>query len=80
MSFSDIPVFSPFKKIPMALQEDMHQMSLAFVNGQLQPFLKLINNRVTNNLEVEFPDDNKRKRIVANTGDVIIHYLSTELS
>jgi len=53
---------------------------LAFVNGQLQPFLKLINNRVTNNLEVEFPDDNKRKRIVANTGDVIIHYLSTELS
>jgi hypothetical protein len=73
-------MFSPLKKIPMATHEDIHQLSLTFINGQLQPFLKSISKRVIKNLEVGFPDDQKRRRIVANAGDVILHYSSMELA
>lgn len=60
------------------MHEDMHQMSLSFLRGHLPLFLKSIEKRTTRELNVENPDDNKRKRIIANTGAVIIHYSSEE--
>ena len=72
MAFSDFPVFF-MKRVPMALHEDMHQLSLAFLNGTLQGYFQANEKRITRELIVDNPDDDKRKQMRAQVGDIVIH-------
>lgn len=72
MAFSDFPVFFT-KRVPMALHEDMHQLSLGFLNGTLQGYFQANEKRITRELIVDNPDDNKRKQMRAQIGDIVIH-------
>ncbi|KIM29538.1 hypothetical protein M408DRAFT_328785 [Serendipita vermifera MAFF 305830] len=72
MAFSDFTVFFK-KKVPMAVHEDMHQLTMAFVNGQIPSFFQKNKKRISTELVVDNPDDNKRKQMRANIGDIVIH-------
>lgn len=59
----------------MALHEDMHQLSLAFLNGPqaMQAYFQANEKRITRELLVDNPDDNKRKRMRAGVGEIVLH-------
>jgi len=57
----------------MALHEDMHRLSMAFLNGTLSTYFQANEKRISKELVVDHPDDDRRKRIRANVGDIIIH-------
>lgn len=57
----------------MAAHEDMHQLSKAFIDGQMPSFFQANEKRITENLVVDNPDDNKRKQMRAKVGDIVIH-------
>lgn len=78
MAFSDFTVFNPFSKAGVAMHDDMHGMSAAFIEEELQTFLGSIEGRTVNDFVVDDPDDNKKKRIRANPGDIIIHQSSAD--
>ena len=72
MAFSDFPVFF-MKRAPMALHEDMHQLSLAFLNSTLRDYFQANEKRIIRELIVDNPDDDKRKQIRAQVGIMVIH-------
>ena len=72
MAFSDFPIFFS-KKVPMATHEDMHQLTISFLSGHMPSFFQANEKRITRELVVDHPDDNKRKQMRAKVGDIVIH-------
>jgi hypothetical protein len=75
MDYSDIPVLYPFwfKKPGMAFHETYHGLTMAFLNENLESYLESQQGRVIRSLVVDNADDNERKSIRGNHGDILIH-------
>jgi hypothetical protein len=50
-------------------------LASAFLEGQLKECLDGNSSRLLKELHVDDPDDEKRKRIRGNAGDIVIHTL-----
>jgi hypothetical protein len=79
MGFSDFVVIYPvLRGAGMALQNDIHGLSSAFIKGNLKEYLASIKDKLVEQFIVDNPDDNKRKKIRAAPGSIIEHPLSTD--
>ncbi|CAG7848628.1 SubName: Full=Uncharacterized protein {ECO:0000313/EMBL:CCA70463.1} [Serendipita indica DSM 11827] len=77
MAFSDFPLITPLnKQRAIAYHDDIHELSMAFLEGRIPAYLKSIHKRATMTMSVENPDDKKRKKIKASPETIIIHHSS----
>lgn len=79
MGFSDFTILAPFYRgRGMSLQNDIHKISSAFLNGTLDECLESMKDKLVENYIVDDPDDNKKKKIRAQPGQIINHPISID--
>ncbi len=74
-AFSDFPLLFPGYRPGRRYLEDAHMLTSAFLEGRLRECLDGNSSRLLKELHIDDPDDERRKRIRGNPGDIVVHTL-----
>ena len=75
-SFSGFPILLSAYTSARGFLEDSHQLASAFLYGRLHACLDANSDRVSHRLELDHPEDLKRRKIRGRKRDFIVHDLA----